>query len=158
MAAKVSLRHHFVEEIPQNISDDEDLTDDSTRMIPMIGLKTPAGLLDRFVKRLAKIAAANVKVHGSEDQMSIEIHLSRNGGSDQIRVELDRELHELLQTMEESLATITRRKEGMLVLPHLPFLANIVRTCKQASRGRVMGLNPYLLLFKYRPYRPRAQE
>lgn len=108
----MSPKHHFVTEIPQNIFDDVDLIDDSTGIVPTVGLKTPTRLRDRFLQRLSKIAAADAKVHETGSQDSIQIYLTRNVGCPQARIERDAELRQYLQSMEASLAIISNKRTG----------------------------------------------
>lgn len=104
--------HHFVHEISQSIFDADDLTDNSTGVVPIIGVTTPTGLKARFLQRLSTITAANAKLHESQNQSGIEIHLTRNGGSPQVRLEKDDKLNAFIVGMEESLPTISKLKSG----------------------------------------------
>jgi hypothetical protein len=98
---------------------EEDLTDDSTGMIPMLGTKTPAGLQVRLMQRLSRMAAADVKMH--EAGQAVEIYLTRNPGSPQLRIERDTELQQLLQGIETSLTVISNwRTSTWLLMKKLP--------------------------------------
>jgi hypothetical protein len=110
-------KRHFSTEIPQNIFEDGDLIDDSIGDIPMIGLKTPTGLRVRFMQRLSRLAAADVKMHEAEGQQAIEIHLSRNVRTLQVCIERDHELRQLVESMEVSFAVMSTRRTGTIA-PH----------------------------------------
>lgn len=112
----MSPKHHFGTEVFQNIFEDRDLIDDSTGNIPMVGLKTPTGLRDRFLQRLSKMAAASATMHEAGSQQSIEIYLTRNVGSPQLPIERDHELRQLIQSMQASFAVISTQRSGMIAL------------------------------------------
>lgn len=88
----MSLGRHSVHETTQNVFEDDDLTDDSTGVTPMIGLKMLHRLRDRFLLKLCKVTSASAKAQESANLQSIKIYLNRIDGSDQVRIELDTEL------------------------------------------------------------------
>lgn len=112
MASTMVLNHRFVHEIPQSIFDADDLTDDSTGVVPNIGITTSKGLKDRFLRRLSTIMAASAQLHESQNENSIEIYLTRNGGTPQVRLDRDDELKAFIVSMEESLPTIAKLKSS----------------------------------------------
>jgi hypothetical protein len=107
----MSLHGPFVIKSSQTAIDD-DMIDDSTGIIPMAGLKTPMPLSSRFVNRLATMTAASVELVENKTEKSITIHISRNTGSPQPRVESDTELREFLQSMKHSMMLIAKHRSG----------------------------------------------
>jgi hypothetical protein len=79
----MSRGHHFVEEIPQSHLTEEDLVDDSTGVIPTMGLGTLLSLENWFVQCLSKLLAAGLHIKEGHDGKSMEIFLSRDKTSAQ---------------------------------------------------------------------------
>ncbi|KAF2025315.1 hypothetical protein EK21DRAFT_76773 [Setomelanomma holmii] len=90
----------------------EDMTDDSTDIIPIVGLKSTLQLRDRLNNRLSRLAAASVKVCENECEHAVAIELSRHGKTDQPRIELDHELGQFLKSMEQNMPVISKNSKS----------------------------------------------
>ena len=95
---------------------EDDLIDDSTGVIPTVGLGTPLSLKKRFVRRLSKTLAADLHIKEGQNGGSMDIFLSRDRSSPQPRVELDEEVRKFVRCLEEALASIASSPRGMFTL------------------------------------------
>jgi hypothetical protein len=107
---------HFIKEVPNSVFD-EDLVDDSTGVIPTLGLGTPLNLRERFIRRLSKLLVADVTIQEDGNKRSMTIFLSRNKASAQPRIELDKELRKFVRAMEDALPTIATESLGTPTQP-----------------------------------------
>ncbi|KAL1796072.1 hypothetical protein ACET3X_006296 [Alternaria dauci] len=107
-----SAQHQHVEENLYGILIEEDLIDDSTGIIPMVGLKTPLSLKDRFARRLSKMLGAKVDIQERRDGNAMDIYLTRNRCPGQPSVGLDDELRKFVRALEEALAAIAKHADG----------------------------------------------
>jgi hypothetical protein len=101
---------------------EEDLVDDSTGVIPTVGLGTPLSLRERFIRRLSKMLAATVVLKEDTSKRSMAISLSRDKSSPHPQVELDEELRKCIKRLEEALATIAKNTLSMLMETPRPSL------------------------------------
>ncbi|KAH7411864.1 hypothetical protein DE146DRAFT_732252 [Phaeosphaeria sp. MPI-PUGE-AT-0046c] len=105
-------KHHFPSEIPQSVFEEEDVFDDTISSVPMRTTTVPREVSGRFIRRLAKLAAASVKVQEERCGTFVEIIMTRNTGSPQARIELDTELKKFLTDLRSSLELISQHRNG----------------------------------------------
>jgi len=86
----------------------QDLTDDATDIIPVIGLKTSMSLKNRFIGRLGELIGQEMTLEEIERNESIKIHIRRNTRSGQ-----DEHLIKLLGSMKGPLGIIAVHSAGM---------------------------------------------
>jgi hypothetical protein len=99
---------------PYGVLNQEDLVDDSTGIIPMIGLHTPLNLKDRFARRLSKMLGAEVHVLENSSQNTVDMYLSRGKNCPQPNLSLDEELRKFVGAMGDALASIAKHPHGRL--------------------------------------------
>ncbi|KAI0573359.1 hypothetical protein Ptr902_04185 [Pyrenophora tritici-repentis] len=88
----------------------QDLTDDSTEVIPVIGLQKVMSLKDRLINRLSQTIKRDVTLEEDTIHQSIKIHVFPNRSSPQ--APLDGETQKLLSTMMDTLSLIAKHKQG----------------------------------------------
>jgi hypothetical protein len=109
----MSTKHQFFGAPVSFFDQDDDLTDDSTDIITMVGLKTPTSLRERFKRRLSRLLSAAVKIEETKNGHSLDIYLSRPFGPPHLRIELDEKVRECVRGMKTAYASIALHSEGM---------------------------------------------
>jgi hypothetical protein len=110
----LAAQHQHVNDAPYGIFIEEDMIDDSTGIIPMIGLDTPLSLKDRFVRRLSKMLGTGVSIRETPSSNAMDIFLTQGKYSPQPSVALDGELRKFARALEDALADVARASTGML--------------------------------------------
>lgn len=108
----MSRQHPLVPKTHTRFNKDK-LVNNSANDILILELNTPLSLRDRFIRRLSKLLKANIQMSKSKNKQSISILLVRKSTPSQHLLDHDKELHQLLRSMEDSLSLIAVHNKGI---------------------------------------------
>lgn len=110
----MSSQHQLVHNNLWSLWGKDELIDDATDEIPISGLNTSLSLRDRFMRRLSNLLGG-ASVQMSEDQLNKSISINITLMRSTLPIKLDKELQQLLRSMECSLSSMAMNSNGMYI-------------------------------------------
>jgi hypothetical protein len=115
-ATKMPARYQSTNERQDSLPTEQDLFDDSTGVLPTVGVSKELPVKERLIQRLGKMLAAQLHLQEGKKGDSIDIFLSRDKIPAQPRLQLDEELQKTVRRMEDELKRIASNPRSMCFL------------------------------------------